>query len=152
MENQNKDLIKVLNTLVEINNDRIEGYQKASSETDETDLKALFAAMSAESKKLRMELSDAVTRMGGEPVEGTTTSGKFYRAWMDVKAALTAKDRKAILGSCEFGEDVALQTYESALKNEDLQRSQHQAMVQRHRDELKRSHDQIRNLRDSVEA
>jgi hypothetical protein len=33
----------------------------------------------------------------GTPEEGTRITGKFFRVWMDVKAALTNKDRKAIL-------------------------------------------------------
>lgn len=33
---------------------------------------------------------------------------------MDVKAALTGKDRKAILNSCEYGEDIAKDSYEKA--------------------------------------
>jgi uncharacterized protein (TIGR02284 family) len=37
---------------------------------------------------------------------------------MDVKAALTGKDRLAILNSCEFGEDAAKDTYEAVLEND----------------------------------
>ncbi len=48
----NEKLIGILNDLVEINNDRIEGYQKASDETKEEDmdLKAIFAEMGNKSK------------------------------------------------------------------------------------------------------
>jgi uncharacterized protein (TIGR02284 family) len=53
----------------------------------------------------------------GTPEEGTRITGKFFRVWMDVKAALTNKDRKAILISCEYGEDVAVDTYEKALSD-----------------------------------
>jgi len=35
----------VLNTLIENNNDRIEGYETASNETEEQDLKTLFAQL-----------------------------------------------------------------------------------------------------------
>lgn len=40
--------------------------------------------------------------MNGGIAEGTLISGKFFRVWMDVKAALTGKDRKAILNSCRL--------------------------------------------------
>ena len=54
--------------------------------------------------------------------ESTKVSGKFFRVWMDVKAAITGKDRKAILGSCEYGENIADETYQhvqlSHLKSE----------------------------------
>ena len=57
-----------------------------------------------------------VSRLGGTSAEGTLTTGKLHRVWMDVKAALTGKDREAILKSCEFGEGVAQDTYGKALE------------------------------------
>jgi len=110
--------IEVLNTLITINNDRIEGYETASKETDEQELKTMFAQFAATSQKCKQELISEVTKLGGEIAEGTKTSGKFFRLWMDVKAALTGHDRKAILNSCEFGEGEAVDTYEETLKND----------------------------------
>jgi len=110
--------IEALNSLIIINNDRIEGYETASKETDESDLETLFAQFISTSKKCKQELVMEVTRLGGEAEEGTKTSGKFFRAWMDVKAALTGKDRKAILNSCEYGEEAAQDTYDEALDND----------------------------------
>ena len=48
-------LIDVLNTLIEINNDRIEGYETASKETKEQDLKTLFAQLSQTIQKCKNE-------------------------------------------------------------------------------------------------
>jgi uncharacterized protein (TIGR02284 family) len=109
--------IDVLNNLIEINNDRIEGYETASKETEENDLKILFAGFITTSQKCKQQLVQQVLILGGKPEEGTRTTGKFFRVWMDVKAALTKKDRKAILKSCEFGEDKAIETYEKALSD-----------------------------------
>ena len=114
----NKDKsIDVLNKLIENNNDRIEGYETASKETEENDLKILFAGFITTSQKCKQELVKQVLDLGGKPEEGTRTTGKFFRVWMDVKAALTKKDRKTILKSCEYGEDVAIETYEKALSD-----------------------------------
>ena len=107
--------IEALNKLIVINNDRIEGYKTAAGEAKETDLKKLFSDLSQTSVECRKELVAEVTRLGGAPDEGTKTTGKFYRAWMDVKSALSGNDRATILDSCEFGEDVALQTYKKIL-------------------------------------
>lgn len=109
--------IDVLNELIEINNDRIEGYETASKETDENELKNLFAGFITTSEKCKQELAQEVLNLGGTPEEGTRITGKFFRVWMDVKAALTNKDREAILNSCEYGEDVAVETYEKALSD-----------------------------------
>ena len=87
----NTSLTEVLNDLIRINNDRIEGYEKAISETDEIDLdlKAMFSKMENESRDNVRELNAAVETLGETPAEGTTVSGKIYRAWMDVKTAFS---------------------------------------------------------------
>ena len=147
----NEKRIEVLNTLIQINNDRIEGYETASKETDEADLKSFFAELTQTSHHCRKELVTEVIRLGGAPTDDTKTSGKFFRVWMDVKAALTGKDRKAILSSCEYGEDMAKGTYESVLEN-DLQQltTDQQAMIRAQRALLKADHDMVRSMRDGM--
>ena len=150
---ENEKTIAVLNTLITINNDRIEGYETASNETEEQDLKIVFEQFSATSKKCKQELEAEVKKLGGEPAEGTKTSGKFFRVWMDVKAALTGKDRKAILNSCEYGEDQAQDTYEKALENdtENLSMEQ-QTMIKAQHALLGSDHDKVKSMRDLAMA
>ena len=116
---ETEKIVEVLNSLVQINNDRIEGYANAADETEDTDLKLLFNRMLAESKGLKMTLINEVRKYGGEPTESTSTLGKVFRAWMDFKATITGNDRKAILSSCEFGEDAAQEKYADAIKESD---------------------------------
>ena len=143
--------IDVLNKLIEINNDRIEGYETASKETDETELKMLFAQLAETSQECKAELIDEVLELGGEPVEGTKVSGKFFRAWMDVKSAITGKDRKAILNSCEYGEDVAVNTYKKVLDNDsEVLTEDQQTMVEEQYAMIKADHDRVKFLRDSL--
>ena len=147
----NEKEIDVLNGLININNDRIEGYQRAAKETDQPDLMNLFTRFSSQSAKYAGELKMRVSALGGEPATGTTNSGKIYRAWMDVKAALTGKDRKAILSSCEYGEDVALSSYKEALKENDLG-AESITTLNKHLPELQAAHNEVKQLRDSVTA
>lgn len=143
--------IDVLNSLITINNDRIEGYETASKETEEPDLKTLFAQFISTSQKCKQELVEEVNTLGGKAAEGTLTSGKFFRVWMDVKAALTGKDRKAILNSCEYGEDVAKDTYDKALENDLTHLSAvQQTMINNQKSLLKADHDHIKALRDAL--
>lgn len=147
----NEKAIDVLNPLITINNDRIEGYETASKETDELDLKSLFAQFISSSQACKRELINEVVILGGEVAEGTLLSGKFYRLWMDAKAALTGKDRKAILNSCEYGEDVVSGTYDKALESglECLSAAQ-QTMVMKQKILLKADHDYVKALRDAL--
>lgn len=148
---ENKKAIDALNTLVEINNDRIEGYETAGKETNEPDLKVLFTKLAETSQDCRIELEREVELLGGTPAKGTKVSGKFFRAWMDVKAAITGKDRKAILESCEFGEDHAIKTYESVLEDDSEHLNGEQiSLIESQYDLLKADHDAVRALRDSL--
>jgi uncharacterized protein (TIGR02284 family) len=147
----NDKTISVLNSLIEINNDRVEGYETAAKETDAADLKNLFARLRQTSANILGALRSEVSRLGGKPEEGTRVTGKFFRTWMDVKAALTGNDRHAILASCEFGEDKALETYEHVLQNHaaDLSSAQLQ-MVREQQTTLRADHDHVRALRDAA--
>ncbi len=150
MENKTIDL---LNKLVEINNDRIEGYNKASEETKDQDLKSLFSELAQNSRKCRSALADEITRLGGQPTDGTTTSGKFYRAWMDVKSALSGNERQAVLNSCEFGEDAAVDTYRDVMSDEkDNLSPSHQNMINEQYGIIKAGHDKIKKMRDELAA
>ena len=143
--------IDVLNSLITINNDRIEGYVTASEETESLDLKALFARFIATSQKCKRELVVDVNALGGEAAEGTKNSGKFFRMWMDVKAALRGNDREAILNSCEFGEDEAQDTYEDVLENDIEHLSAEQlTMINAQRLLLKADHDHVKAMRDAL--
>ena len=143
--------IDLLNTLIEINNDRIEGYETASKETEEADLKTLFSKFGQTSQKCKQELVNEVQKLGGKPMEGTKTTGKFFRVWMDVKAALTSKDREAILNSCEFGEDRAVDTYNNALKDhtDDLTSDQ-LTIVKAQQALIKADHNEVKEMRDLI--
>lgn len=143
--------IDVLNSLIQINNDRIYGYETASKESEETDLKMLFSHTTETSLKCRAILVAEVKSLGGEQTESTTASGKIYRIWMDFKAALTGKDRKVILDSCVFGEEAAIETYKEALNDEEYLTSDQHMMIAEQLLSIKMDYDKIRRVRDLVE-
>jgi uncharacterized protein (TIGR02284 family) len=145
--------IEVLNSLITINNERIDGYETASKETLEEDLKALFSKLSSTSHKCKEKLKTEVHKLGGTPSDGSMIAGKFFRVWMDVKAALTGKDRKGILNSCEYGEDVAKKTYEKALKNDvaDLSKEVYNLIKSQYA-LLVADHDTVKSMRDALVA
>lgn len=148
MENKSVNA-EVLNDLIEINNDRVVGYQKASEElsAEDTDLKSVFAEMIRQSQQNKSALTQEVQVLGDEPEKGTTNSGKIYRAWMDVKAVFTGHDRHTALENCEFGEDAAKKAYKTALETEGLSAHLH-TLIAEQQATLQQSHDKIKSLRD----
>jgi uncharacterized protein (TIGR02284 family) len=153
MEN-NKKVTGIINDLIQINNDRIVGYEKAIDELkdEDADLKTLFHRYTQDSKQFANELTHEVTRLGGEPSDGTTNSGKVYRVWMDLKAAITGKDRKTILDNCEFGEDAAQKAYDMALNSEVEIEAPLRELIIRQKAALKVGHDEVKRLRDMHKA
>lgn len=139
----------VLEDLVKINNDRVEGYEKAMKQTDDEDLKMFFSRMLDESRQYREELNRLLDGLGGERETDSTIAGKIYRTWMDVKVSFGGKDRHSILASCEFGEDAAQKSYRQALE-QDLSENIRD-VIARQQSALKASHDRVRHLRD-IEA
>ena len=107
---RNDALTDLLNDLVQINNDRITGYEKAIRDTKpgDIDLQSMFKRMMEESYRYKQELINEINKYGGNAdIESTTGSGKIYRFWMDIKSAFTGKTDTSVLELCEFGEDAA---------------------------------------------
>ena len=147
MQNSN-ETIGVMNDLIRMNNDRIIGYEKAIHETkqEDSDLKILFASMVAESHRMKIALATEVQTLGAETEQGTTTSGKIYRAWMDVKALFTGHDRHTILANCESGEEAAQKAYKTAL-NHDLP-AYIRELLSRQQEALRASLEEIRAMKE----
>ena len=146
---------EVLNDLVRINNDRIEGYIKAEKESEDKtpELISTFQQMVKQSQDCESALTQLIIKGGGTVAEGTTLSGKIYRTWQDVRIAFSANEKKNILSYCEFGEDAAQKAYKSALEESDLT-DEARILISNQKDELRRSHDLIKRYRDqqAVEA
>ena len=147
---ENSKQVSALNNLIEINNDRVEGYETAAKETNDTDLQRLFATLKGTSFDNLSELRAEVIRLGGKVEEGTRITGKFFRVWMDVKAALTGNNRGVILDSCEFGEDKALEAYETVLENRADLSSEQVMLIQSQQAKLRADHDRVKALRDQA--
>lgn len=150
----NENLKEILNDLIKINNDRIEGYNRAikESEASDVDLVEIYKRMADQSQQYVAELSREVVKLGGDPTDGTTNSGKIYRAWMDVKAAFTGNDRHSILSSNEFGEDVAQKAYKEALTTDEALSVEIRQLIVTQQSALKESHDLIKKYRDMTDT
>jgi uncharacterized protein (TIGR02284 family) len=152
MENTARTL-ELLNDLVLINNDRIEGYQKALKELKESDenleLQPIFLKYIDDSRRYKMEIGTEIQALGRDIAEGTSVGGKLHRAWIEVKEAFTGHDVHNLLEECERGEDAIRNAYQSVL-NDDVLPSYIIAMLDEQLQEILDAHDEIRSLRDSV--
>jgi uncharacterized protein (TIGR02284 family) len=145
----NEKLISALNNLIEINNDRISGYEKAEEETKshDSDLYGIFHSLANDSRNFVRELTQEVIKLGGEFSTGTTNKGKVYRVWMDIKATFAGNDREAMLEACEFGEDAAQKAYAEAMASDVEMSPQIRTILAEQQASLKTAHDLINKYR-----
>ena len=150
MENT-KATIETLNDLIQINNDRIEGYERAISDLkdEDADLKRLFAELIGDSHKFKMEIATEVAVLGKDAETGTSTSGTLHRTWLDVKAAFSGHSKKSILEECEFGEDAIKKAYKTALEQDTLPAYIREVLINQ-QEVLNAAHDKVKALRDTV--
>jgi uncharacterized protein (TIGR02284 family) len=143
--------IEVLNDLIEINNDRVAGFEKAAKDLEEPnmDLKAIFQKLAGESRKNAAALTEAVNQNGGEAETGSSTSGAIHRAWIDVKATFGGHDRKSILEECERCEDAIKKAYASALQSDNNLNAHMVKLIMLQKTGIDAGHDQIKALRDA---
>lgn len=147
----NKNIASRINELVEINNDRIEGYKKAIEllpEGDHFGLRSIFEDYRDQSIQFNADLKPLVTGLGENPTDDTRTSGKMFRAWMELKSAVAPHTIQAVLESCERGEDEFKKVYEDVLADGNLDADLR--LIAQSQLELERAaHDHIKELRDA---
>lgn len=150
MENQQKT-VEVLNDLIQINNDRADGFDRANKDLNDEniDLKAAFEKFSAGSRKNVTELAGLVGKQGENPDTGNTVLGTLHRAWIDVKAMFGGSDRHSMLQECERGEDAIKKAYKDALQENDLGEEVRNVLLSQ-QNEINFSHDVIKGLRDAT--
>lgn len=146
----NKDLISVLNDLIETSKDGELGFRACANDLQDAQLKLNFTGRAEEYAAAARELQDLVFKIGGVPEITSSVSGALHRRWVDIKALVTGKDNVSILKECERGEDVAFKHYREALEKDlpDTVR----AIVERQFQGVQRNHERVKNLRDSAEA
>jgi len=140
----------VLETLIETCRDGEKGYKDAAEHVKRPDLKAFFAEQSVERGRFARELEAELARLGkpGKKESGSV-AGAMHRAWIDTKANLGGGDH-TILESVERGEDSAKEAYEKAL-NASLP-SEVQMIVRRQAEGIRRAHDKVKSMRDTLAA
>jgi len=147
---------EVLNDLIRINNDRVEGYSKAASQANDEDLQTLFSQFAQQSRQFANELRSLANGYtdGDEKkkvTDETTTSGKIYRTWMDVKATFSGGSRRSVLAACEFGEDAAQRAYRDALDEDEISHDV-RSVIESQKADLLNAHNQVKRMRDMATA
>ncbi|WP_136474594.1 PA2169 family four-helix-bundle protein [Pseudomonas sp. DG56-2] len=156
MTDTNKDVISVLNELIEYSKDGEKGFKTSAEDVKNPELKTYFLQRAGECASAASELQHQVRALDGDPETSTSVSGDLHRTWVNIKSALTGKDEEAVLNEVERGEDHALKAYKDALeklgKLHMVPGNEVYAMVERQYHGVQRNHDQVKALRDRARA
>lgn len=141
----------VLNELIEINNDRVAGFEKAIADIkdENVDLKELFQRYAAQSRENSQELAGLVGAGGDDVETGTSVAGSLHRAWIDVKAIFGGGTRESILSEAERGEDAIKKAYRDALADSELSAEARETVSQQ-QSGINAAHDEVKALRDAA--
>lgn len=124
-DKKRKEIVSTLDGLINILEDGKLGYTNAAEHIESPALKTEFLTYARERALFIVELQDEVNRLGkSTDTSGGGALGAIHRVWIDIKAAFTSGDNEAVIDACITGEDAAIEKYEMALKEENLEASQ----------------------------
>jgi len=142
--------ISVLNGLIATTLDSVEGYAEAAKDTTNTSFAALFTDLAGERRELVSRLQQEVSTLGGDPEDDGTILAGAHRAFVNLKSVVTGHDDKAIINEVEAGEDHIKAKFEDALRDNDLSPTV-QSLIASAYDSVKAGHDEIRDIKHSME-
>lgn len=118
----NEKTVSVLNDLLNITNDRIEGFSKVEDKVWDTHsgLRSDYDQMVSQSQVMKADLIQLINQKGGQADNTTSTAGALHRAWIDVKNAFAGDKDESTLENVVFGEKGAIDAYQDALDSGDL--------------------------------
>jgi uncharacterized protein (TIGR02284 family) len=145
------DEISTLNTLIATTIDSITGYEDAAAQSEAGRFQQLFRDRANERQQIVEDLRSEVRRLGGNPEDDGSFMGKTHQRFLDLKAAITGRDEKAIINEVERGEDYLKEKFETALNSEDLS-GECRAVVERAYQSVRSGHDQMSQLKHGLEA
>lgn len=150
MSDNTKELT-TLETLLTTLNDSVNGYRDAAEHADSGQFKDLFQKIADDRGKGNESLRNRITALGGTPDSDGSIMGKTHQRFLDLKAAVTGRDDKAIVNEVERGEDYLKDKFETALKDVDLSPDGRSAVETAYQS-VRSGHDQMRDLKHGMEA
>jgi uncharacterized protein (TIGR02284 family) len=146
-----QDEITTLNTLIATTIDSVTGYEDAAANSEAGRFAEMFRDRANERQQVVEELRAEVRRLGGNPEDDGSFMGKTHQRFLDLKAAITGRDEKAIINEVERGEDYLKEKWETALDSGPLS-GESRAVVERCFQSVRSGHDQMSQLKHGMEA
>ena len=141
----------VLETLTTTLIDSIHGYRDAAANAEGSQFQELFRRQADDRSRVVEDLRSEIRRLGGNPPDDGSFLGATHQRFLDLKAAITGRDDKAIINEVERGEDYLKEKFETALNNADLP-AESRPVIERAYQSVREGHDRVRDLKHGLEA
>jgi uncharacterized protein (TIGR02284 family) len=152
MDDTRQEEISTLNTLINTLVDSVNGYEDSAANLEGSSrFQEIFRERANERNRIVEDLRAEVRRLGGDPENDGSFLGKTHQRFLDLKAAVTGRDEKAIINEVERGEDYLKEKFETALESGNLA-GESRAAVERAYQSVRSGHDQISQLKHGLEA
>jgi uncharacterized protein (TIGR02284 family) len=150
MTDQNEQTT-VLNTLIATVIDSVKGYEDAASNSEADRFQQMFRDRASERQQVVEKLREEVRRLGGTAEDDGSFMGATHQRFLDLKAAITGRDDKAIINEVERGEDYLKEKFETALNSDELS-GESRSVVESCFQSVREGHDQMSQLKHGLEA
>ena len=140
-----------LETLTTTLIDSVNGYRDAAQNAEGTKFQELFRRNADERGRIAEELRAEIRRLGGNAPDDGSFLGATHQRFLDLKAAVTGRDDKAIINEVERGEDYLKEKFEAALNATDVT-PETRTIIERAYQSVRQGHDQISSLKHGLDA
>lgn len=142
--------VGTLETLTTTLIDSVNGYRDAAENAEGTRFQEIFRRNADERSRIVEELRSEIRRLGGDAPDDGSFLGATHQRFLDLKAAVTGRDDKAIVDEVERGEDYLKEKFEAALGADIAPETR--SVIERAYQSVRQGHDQISNLKHGLEA
>jgi len=111
--------IRILKHLITICEDGIRGYQTAADKIDSTRLTGVFREYVQQRQTFTDALTVMLAELGAQHIpDNGDVGGAVHRGWINLRTALASKKSDAVLEESIRGEQVAIDAYREAMKED----------------------------------
>lgn len=143
--------ISTLNSLIATTLDSVDGYTEAAKDIENSRYGAMFTERATERRKIASDLQAEVRKLGGNPEDDGTILAGAHRMFVNLKSAVTGNDDKAIINEVERGEDHIKAKFDEAMQDNEVLPAT-RAAIQQANHSVQQGHDQMRDLKHSLEG
>lgn len=141
--------ISILNQLLSIQQERFENYEANSNETKDYDLLRLLTEFKNQCQKDKFELIAEIIRLGGLPIDETTSTKKLFYMWLDLKTLFTKTNKEDLIHTWEYNEYLNVKHFRSILESNIHNFNFNQIQILKNQlNTIEKNHDDLKALGD----